>query len=355
MANLYQKYLERYSEISQKLSDPEVASDFKKLKDLGREHAELKKIKDTVDKIIRLKNLMKDNKGLIESSKEKELSLIAKEENLKFFKDLKKLQKELDYITLSRDPDDSRDSILEIRAGTGGNEAGIFAGDIFRMYKRYTEKNNLKITILSANKNELGGIKEIIAQISGDNVYGKLKYESGVHRVQRIPETEKNGRIHTSTATVAILPQAEEKEIEIKPEEVKIDTYRSSGPGGQSVNTTDSAIRLIHLPTGITVTCQDEKSQHKNKAKAFSILRSRLLSHEREEQQEKTSNLRNSQIGTGERSEKIRTYNFPQDRVTDHRVGKSWHNIEKIMDGELNEILKSLKEKDLEIKKKSTK
>ncbi|MEA3273634.1 MAG: peptide chain release factor 1 [Patescibacteria group bacterium] len=350
MSNLYKKYLKRYEEISEKLSDPKIVSDVQKLKALSREHAELRKIKEVVDKINKLNNSIQENEGLIKEAEETELVTMAEEENLKFSKELKQLRKEFNYLTIARDPDDARNVIVEIRAGAGGDEAGIFAGDIFRMYSRYVERNDFKIAILNASKNNIGGTKEIIAQIDGKDIYGILKHESGVHRVQRIPETEKSGRIHTSTATVAVLPQAEEHDIEIKPEEVKIDTYRSSGPGGQSVNTTDSAIRLTHLPTNLVVTCQDEKSQHKNKAKAFSILRSRLLAHDKEEKQKKASNLRSSQIGTGDRSEKIRTYNFPQDRVTDHRIGQSWHGMEKIMDGEIDDILEALKKQELKLK-----
>ncbi len=350
MSNLYKRYLKRYEEISEKLSDPKVVSDFRKLKTLSREHAELKKIKEVADKIIKLENSIKENKKLIEDAEDAELVTMAEEESLKFSQELKQLKGKFNYLTIARDPDDARNVLVEIRAGAGGDEAGIFAGDLFRMYSRYAERNDLKITIYNASKNNIGGTKEIIAQISGKDVYGTLKHESGVHRVQRIPETEKSGRIHTSTATVAVLPQAEEHDVDIKPEDVKIDTYRSSGPGGQSVNTTDSAIRLTHLPTNLVVTCQDEKSQHKNKAKAFSILRSRLLAHDKERKQKEASNLRSSQIGTGDRSEKIRTYNFPQDRVTDHRIGKSWHGMEKIMDGEIDNILETLKKQELKLK-----
>jgi peptide chain release factor 1 len=348
-------YIKEYEEISQKLSDPQIASDFKKLKKLGQRQNEIVKIVQIIKNIEKIEQQIKENNDLEKtafSDIDEELALIAKEENITLKKKLTQLNKQYKKLVIPKDPHDERNVILEIRAGAGGDEAGLFAGELFRMYSHWAENNTATVSVYNSNKNELGGIKEIIAQISGKEIYGKLKFESGVHRVQRIPETEKSGRVHTSTVTVAILPEAQEKDLKIKTEEVKIDTFRSSGPGGQSVNTTDSAIRLTHLPTGIVVSCQDEKSQHKNKAKAFSILRSKLLQKQREDEQKKIANLRSSQIGTGDRSEKIRTYNFPQDRITDHRLKKSWYGIQKILDGNINELIKDLKEFEVQLKMK---
>jgi peptide chain release factor 1 len=250
-----------------------------------------------------------------------------------------KIETELKILLLPQDPNDEKNTLLEIRAGTGGDEAALFAGDLFRMYLRYAEKQGWKTELLSSNPIAGGGFKEVIFIIEGQRVYSRLKYESGVHRVQRVPATETQGRIHTSTVTVAVLPEAEEVEVDIKPEEVKVDVYRSSGPGGQSVNTTDSAVRVTHLPTGLVVTCQDEKSQLKNKQKALAVLRARLLDLKNSEQQKKISEDRKEQVGSGDRSERIRTYNFPQGRMTDHRVGLTLYRLDEILDGDLEEII----------------
>ena len=347
MKEVFQKYLDRYEDVSQKLGDPSITKDVKKLKDLSREHNELKEIKEVIDEIIELEKQKQENEEIMEIGEDEELAIMAREENEKIEKRLVKLNAKFEYLTIPRDPMDSRDSILEIRAGAGGDEAGLFGAELYRAYVRFFEKNNFKVSAINSNINDTGGIKEIVASVEGSQVYGTLKHESGVHRVQRIPETEKSGRVHTSTVTVAVLPKAEEEDVEIKNEDVKIDTYRSSGPGGQSVNTTDSAVRLTHEPTQIVVTCQDEKSQHKNRAKAFSVLRAKLFEKKREEELEKISNLRSSQIGTGDRSEKIRTYNFPQDRITDHRIKNSWHGIANIMEGNFDQIFDDLKEFEL--------
>jgi peptide chain release factor 1 len=253
-----------------------------------------------------------------------------------------KIEEDLRMALLPKDPNDEKNILLEIRAGTGGEEAGLFASDLFRMYAKYAEKNRWRVEIMSQSFTGVGGFKEVIALIEGKGVYNRLKYESGVHRVQRVPVTESQGRIHTSTVTVAILPEAEEVEVGIDPNELRIDIFRSSGPGGQSVNTTDSAVRITHLPTNMVVTCQDEKSQHKNKAKALKILRARLLNLARQEKEKEISEKRRNQVGTGERSERIRTFNFPQGRVTDHRIGLTLYRLSEVLDGEIDEIIRGL-------------
>ena len=355
MSVKYQKYLTEYEELSAQLSSGEIFNDQNKYRKISKKASDLEEIVQVIKKIQSLEKNIDDNQSLIEkATDDPELLKIATAENEELRPELKQLKKQFETLTIPKDPLDEKNAILEIRAGAGGDEAALFALELFKMYSAWAETAGFRTNIYHNSKNDIGGIKEIIAQINGAGVYGQLKHESGVHRVQRIPETEKNGRVHTSTVTVAVLPEAEETDLEIKPEEVKIDTYRSSGPGGQSVNTTDSAIRLTHLPTGLVVTCQDEKSQHKNKAKAFSILRSRLLKAKQEAEHQKQAELRSSQIGTGDRSEKIRTYNFPQDRITDHRLKQSWHEIDKILAGELSPIVKALKQKELALKKQNS-
>lgn len=273
-----------------------------------------------------------------------EMKDFAEEEITRLNAELERLQNEVQVALIPIDPNDDKNAIIEIRAGAGGDESSIFAGDLLRMYARFCEDHDLKLELLSESPNPVGGYKEVVAKVSGASPYGILRYESGVHRVQRVPATESAGRIHTSTATVAVLPEAEEKDLEINPNELRIDVYRSSGHGGQSVNTTDSAVRITHLPSGIVVTCQDEKSQLKNKLKAMSVLRTRLLDEQAQKEAKELGDQRRGQIGTGDRSEKIRTYNYPQDRVTDHRIGYTTHNLSKIMDGGIDEILDALKQ-----------
>ncbi|HUT84415.1 MAG TPA: peptide chain release factor 1, partial [Thermodesulfobacteriota bacterium] len=289
----------------------------------------------------KVRKQIEDNKELLDGSDE-EIKELAKAEMPVLKEELESLEKKLKLLLLPMDPRDEKNVLLEIRAGTGGEEASLFAADLFRMYARYAENNRWKVEIMSQSPTGLGGFKEIIALIAGKGVYSRLKYEGGVHRVQRVPATESQGRIHTSAVTVAILPEAEDVEVEIKPDELRIDVYRSSGPGGQSVNTTDSAVRVTHIPSGLVVTCQDEKSQHKNKAKALKILRSRLLDQAIQEQQEEIAKTRKNMVGSGDRSERIRTYNYPQNRVSDHRIGLTLHRLEQVMEGAVDEIIDAL-------------
>ncbi|MCP3677629.1 MAG: peptide chain release factor 1 [Deltaproteobacteria bacterium] len=331
----------RYIELGSLLSNPKVIADQETFQRYAREHSSLK---DIVDAFSALKGVEQDiagNEGLLKGG-DAELKELAEEELLPLREKKSTLEKELKLLLLPKDPNDEKNILIEIRAGAGGDEAALFAAELFRMYSRYAELHNWRLEILSINRTGLNGLKEVIALIEGQGAYSRLKYESGVHRVQRVPETEGGGRIHTSTATVAVLPEAEEVEIEINNDELRIDTFRAGGHGGQSVNKLETAVRVTHLPTGIAVSCQDEKSQHKNKQKALKILRSRLLDIKVQEQQSQIANDRKSQVGTGDRSEKIRTYNFPQNRVTDHRIGLTLHKLGQIMTGDLQEMIDHL-------------
>lgn len=327
----------RFDEIERLLSSSEL--DPEDIKSYSKERSELE---DTVLKYREYKDLLnsiEENKSLLDDP---EVSELAREELNKLEKSKKRTEEELKLLLLPKDPDDNKNIILEIRAGTGGDEAALFAADLLRMYSRYCENKNFKINIMSLNETGIGGIKEVVANIEGKNVYKKLKYESGVHRVQRVPSTETGGRIHTSTATVAVLPEPEDVDINIDEKDLKVDTYRASGPGGQHVNKTDSAIRITHIPTGIVVQCQEGRSQHKNRADAMRMLKAKLYEEEEKKKSHERSETRKNQVGTGERSEKIRTYNFPQSRITDHRIGLTLQNIDSIMDGEIDEFIDRL-------------
>ena len=332
----------RFDEVLQLLSDPDVISDQGRYRELTREHSQLEPIIEKGKEYRRVAGDLEDARSILSGESDKELVELAREELGDLEEGSLALEEELKQLLLPKDPNDSRNTILEIRAGTGGDEAGLFAGDLFRMYSRFSEENGWKLEIMNSSPAASGGFKEISALITGKGAYGALKFESGVHRVQRVPATESQGRIHTSTSSVAVLPEADEVDVDIRQEDLKIDIYRSSGPGGQSVNTTDSAVRITHLPTGVVVQCQDERSQLKNKAKAMKVLRARLMDAAILKQQTAEAAQRKAQVGTGERSEKIRTYNYPQSRVTDHRIGLTVHNLPEILDGNLGAVIEAL-------------
>ncbi|WP_457567368.1 peptide chain release factor 1 [Desulfurobacterium sp.] len=332
----------RFKEIENLLSNPEIISDGEKYRKLAREHKELQPIYEAYQRYKKVRDGIEEAIEVMNSGEDEEFVELAKEEKRELDREAKELENRLKTLLIPKDPNDEKNVILEIRAGTGGEEAALFAADLFRMYSRYAERKGWKVEILSANETGLGGYKEISALISGKGAYSRLKYESGVHRVQRVPVTESGGRIHTSAATVAILPEAEDVEIKIDEKDLKIDTYRSSGAGGQHVNTTDSAVRITHIPTGIVVTCSNERSQIQNRIKAMKILRARLKELIERQQKEHLDSTRRSQIGSGDRSEKIRTYNFPENRVTDHRIKLTLYNLEQFLDGEMDEMIDAL-------------
>ncbi len=332
---------ERVAQLERKLADPSVVAAPSEYARLAKELADIRPLVDAGASYRRTLAEIDDARGMLQDP-DPELSEMARAELQSLEARRDELEREVRALLVPKDPNDEKNVILEIRAGTGGDEAALFAADLFRMYSRYAEKQGWKVEPLSISHSGTGGTKEAIVTVSGKRVYSRLKHERGVHRVQRVPATESQGRVHTSTVTVAVLPEAEEVDVKIEPKDLRIDVFRSSGPGGQSVNTTDSAVRITHLPTNLVVQCQDEKSQHKNKARAMKILRSRLLEHERERQANERASERRAQVGTGERSEKIRTYNFPQSRITDHRAGVTLHRLESIIEGDLDEFLDAI-------------
>ncbi len=334
--------LARAEEVARELADPAVAADPERLKTLGREHARLQPVVRAADSLRRIEGELQAAQALVVSD-DAEMAAMAAEEVSRLAAVTATLETELQAALLPPDPHDDRDAIVEVRAGTGGDEAGLFAGDLLRMYTRFAERHRLKVDPIEVHPGSVGGIKEAVVAIRGRGAYGLLRHESGVHRVQRVPETETQGRIHTSAATVAVLPEAEEVDVRIDPQDLKIDVFRSSGPGGQSVNTTDSAVRITHLPTGLVVQQQDQKSQLQNKLKALEVLRARLLDRMIAEQEAARAATRRAMVGTGDRSAKIRTYNFPQSRVTDHRIGLSVHNLDEVIDGRLDEVVDALR------------
>jgi peptide chain release factor 1 len=343
---LIRRKRERFQDLEREIADPKLFDNRKRAGEIMREHANIKDLFAKWDELEVARKQLDDNRELA-LSRDVEIAAMAEDEIPDLEKRVADLERELQIGLLPPDENADRDAIVEIRAGTGGSEAAIFAADLYRMYHRYAESAGLKAEDLESSPSELGGLKEVIFKVSGESVFRKLRYESGVHRVQRVPATEAQGRIHTSTATVAVLPEAEDVDIELKPEDLRIEVSRAGGPGGQGVNTTDSAVQVLHIPTGTIVRCQDGRSQLKNKEKAMSILRARLLERKQREEQEKYSAQRRGQIGTGGREEKIRTYNFPQNRLTDHRIGLTLYNLDRVIDGDLEEMIKALQVADV--------
>lgn len=346
MIDKLQALNEKYTELSEKISDPEILSDSQKLQKLMKEQAQLEPIVTKYNEYKEVETQLEDSKAMLNEKLDDDFREMVKEEVKELSVKIEELEQEIKILLLPKDPNDDKDVIVEVRAGVGGDEAGLFAGDLLRMYLRYAERQGWKTEFISVNEQGIGGYKEVIFSIKGRGAYSRLKYESGVHRVQRVPDTESSGRIHTSSATVAVLPEVDDIEIEINPNDVRVDVFRSSGNGGQCVNTTDSAVRLTHIPTGIVISCQDEKSQLKNKDKAFKVLKARLYDMYQQEQNDELAQQRKSQVGSGDRSERIRTYNFPQGRVSDHRIGLTLYKLDSFIDGDITEMLDALMTSD---------
>ena len=337
---------ENFKELTDKLTNPEVIANQTEFQRLAKKRSEMESIVNAYDEYVSMLKKFKDAESMVETETDSELKELAELEVSELKPQIEKMEGQLKLLLIPKDEDDQKNTIFEIRAGTGGEEAALFAADLYRMYTRYAEKQGWKCELMSMNDTGLGGIKEVVFSIQGNGVFGKLKFESGVHRVQRVPETEAGGRIHTSAATVAVLPEAEEVDVQIDENDLRVDVFRASGPGGQCVNRTDSAVRITHLPTGLVVSCQDEKSQHKNKAKAIRILRARLFDKVKEEKDSARAENRRNQVGSGDRSERIRTYNFPQQRLTDHRINLTLYKLDEVMEGNLDEIIDALIEAD---------
>lgn len=344
MINKALKIKEEYEKITKELTDPVVINNRELYNKKVKEHGEYTPIVEKLNEYLKLQNNLKEAEDIEKNETDIEIKKMASEDIASYKQKIQIILNELQHLLLPKNPDDEKNAIIEIRAGTGGEEAALFAGDLYRMYAKFAEKKGFKIDVVDSNPTELGGFKEIIFIVQGKNVYGKMKFESGTHRVQRVPTTETSGRIHTSAATVAVLPEQGEIDFQLKPEDLKIEVCRSSGAGGQHVNKTESAVRIVHLPTGIEVRCQDDRSQKKNREKALKILASRVKDKLEKEEKEKIDNARRIQIGTGDRSEKIRTYNFQQNRITDHRIGLTLYNLDNIIDGDLEELLSKLEE-----------
>jgi peptide chain release factor 1 len=348
MFNLHEKLdklVARYDELEQQMAEPAVVADYSRLNELAQERTELEELVNTYRRFRSVERQLADNASLIDGG-DPDLAELVEQDNEQLAQEQADLEQQLKQLLVPKDPTDDKNVIVEIRAGTGGEEAGLFAGELFRMYSRWAEEHRFKTELLNMNETGLGGVKEVIFSVKGKGAYSRLKYESGVHRVQRVPATESQGRIHTSAATVAVLPEADEIEVAVNTNDIRIDVFRASGPGGQGVNTTDSAVRLTHVPTGIVIECQDERSQLQNRAKAMRILRTRLYDLEQQRQFEEMGAARKSQIRTGDRSEKIRTYNFPQNRVTDHRINMTVYQLENVMNGDIDEFIDALAQSD---------
>ena len=346
MLDKLKEIIDKYNSLGEKLSQPDIITNMPLYKKMSQEYSSLKEKAEQAEIYINKHNELDEVTSLIDQETDSDIKALATEEQIILKNEINELEKTIKDLLIEEDPDDHKNTIIEIRSGTGGSEAALFADDLFRMYLRYSEQKNWKVELMNLSENEGGGVKEAIFLLKGTNVYGDMKYESGVHRVQRVPETESSGRIHTSAATVAVLPEVETIDVDINETDIKIDTYRASGAGGQHVNKTESAIRITHLETGLVVTCQDQSSQHKNKDQAMKVLRARLYDVQREEQNKERSDARKSMVSTGDRSAKIRTYNFPQGRVTDHRINLTLYKLTEIMNGDLSELIKSLKVED---------